>query len=89
MLKDAIFLGEEVLEQITELDALCVYVTFIDELSTLSEKTVSMVSTIVPENPALRTYKIVRKPADGLAYAIAIAQKYGLTQEVLTRRITQ
>ncbi|MCW3996136.1 MAG: DNA mismatch repair protein MutS [Candidatus Bathyarchaeota archaeon] len=89
MLKDAIFLGKEVLNRITELDALCVYVTFIDELSTLSKKTVSLVSTIVPENPALRTYKIVRKPADGLAYAIAIAQKYGLTQKTLTRRITK
>ncbi len=88
-LKDASFLGRQVLERISQIDALAVYVTFIDELSTLNDKTVSMVSTIVPENPALRTFKIVRRRADGRAYAIAIAEKYGLTYGSLRRRISQ
>ena len=88
-LSDALFLGREVLPQIMERDMLCVYVTFIDELSTLSGTTVSMVSTVVPENPTLRTYKIVRRAADGRAYAIAIAEKYGLTYESIKRRLAR
>jgi DNA mismatch repair protein MutS len=85
--RDAHFLGTKLLTKVMRLDALCVYVTFVDDLASLGEQVVSMMSTIVPENPAERTYKVVRKPADGLAYALAIAEKHGLTYERLLERI--
>jgi DNA mismatch repair protein MutS len=87
-LRDALALGTAVMWQLLQLGCLGVYVTFVDELASLDEATVSMVSLVAPDNPVLRTFKVVRQPADGLAYAAAIARKYGLSYGSLRRRIT-
>ena len=86
-LRDAIFLGKGIMEKIMQLDALCVCVTFVVELASLSEKTVSMVGAVAQGNPAVPTYKLTRKPADGLSYALSIAEKYQLTSDCLRKRV--
>jgi hypothetical protein len=75
------------METVTRLGALCVWVTFIDELASANERTVSMVAAVVPEDPASRTFKVLRKPADGLAYAMSIAEKHRLTYAGLMGRL--
>ena len=86
-LQDARAVGRLALERLIATGSRGVFVTFIDELALLGPATVSMVSTVVPEDPAERTFKVVRRPPDGLAYALAIARKYGLTHDQLTGRL--
>jgi DNA mismatch repair protein MutS len=86
-LRDALFLARRVLDRLIQLDLLCVCVTFMDELSSLGPQTVSLVSTVVPNNPAQRTYRVIRRPADGRSYALSIAEKYRVTYESLKERL--
>ena len=86
-LKDAIFLSTKALTSIIALDALCLCVTFIDELASLSRTAVSMASNVKPGDLAQRTFKITRRPPDGLAYAISVAEKYRLTYRQLAGRL--
>ncbi|MBO0837207.1 MAG: DNA mismatch repair protein MutS, partial [Actinobacteria bacterium] len=86
-LRDATFIGERILRQMTELGLLGVYVTFVDELTTATGACVSMVGGVNPDDPAERTYRIERRPADGLAYATAIARKHRLTYPQLAGRL--
>jgi len=86
-LHDEVFLSRKLMQEISRIGALCVWVTFVVELTSFGKNVVSMVSQVDPDNPAVRTFKIVRRRANGLAYAMAIARKYGLTYDLVKKRI--
>ncbi len=86
-LEDARSLGRRALERLVATGVRGVYVTFIDELAEIGPAVVSMVSMVDPEDPAERTFRVLRRPPDGLAYALALARKYGLTHDQLRERL--
>ena len=86
-LKDALALGAKMLDGIIRKCGPALVVTFMEELSEYGPETVSMVTSVSEDEKRKRTYKIVRKKADGLAYALEVAGRHGLTYEKLKRRI--
>jgi DNA mismatch repair ATPase MutS len=87
--KDALSLGKRMMKSLSKLEAPAIVVTFIDELATLGPETVSMMSTVSESDPARRTFKIVRKPPDGLAFALYLAKKHGLAYEQASGRLVK
>jgi DNA mismatch repair protein MutS len=86
---DALVIGTEVLQRIIELNCVAVYVSFLDEFADLRPACVSMVGDVAADDPTRRTFTFTRRPADGLAYAAALADKYGLQHDVLRRRVSR
>jgi DNA mismatch repair protein MutS len=86
-LTDALFLSKKIIGEILERDALCICVTFIEELAHLGEQAVSMVSETKPGEPTSRTCRVRRRPADGRAYAVSVAEQYGLSYDHLKERL--
>jgi len=86
-LMDELLLSKVVLRQIMDMDALCVCVTFVEELAQLGTKTVSMVTVVPEDNPTLRTFRVVRKAPMGHSFALALAEKYALTYDAIKERM--
>ena len=84
---DGLILGRHMMDTLISQKIPSLIVTFLDELSQYGESVVSMVSQVDSFDPCKRTFKIIRKRADGLAYALDLVRKHQLTQEQLERRI--
>lgn len=85
-LVDARMIGRFLLEKIRDKGSLALVVTFLDELARLPG-TRSLVAEVDPSDPSRRTFHIREKPAEGKAYALALAARHGLTDEALKRRL--
>lgn len=84
--QDATMIGEKIIHKLEQTDCISIYVTFVDELSKLGGKTVSLVSRMEEKDDPRRTFQIIRKDADGLVYAKSISEKYELTYDSLMKR---
>lgn len=84
--RDATIIGSNIFNQILKTWSFCVFVTFLDEFSTYNS-TISMVAQIDRENPEIRTFRILRQPSNGLAYAKALARKHHVSGRDIRERI--
>jgi len=85
--EDALYIGQKILDEMIRKGNLCLFVTFIDQLSTHHSAVVSLVAEIKADQSITKTLKIIRAPADGLAYAHLLASKYGLTYDIIKERL--
>lgn len=86
---DGVQIGFNVLDQIIARGSIAVWVTFFDELADAGPAAVSMVAATDPDDPSKRTFRMVRRSADGEAHAVVLAERYGLTFDHVTARIAR
>ncbi|MEU8899387.1 DNA mismatch repair protein MutS [Nocardia sp. NPDC048505] len=84
---DGARISGQILDRIIEAGSVAVWVTFFVELAAARPETVSMVAGTEPDDPARRTFRIVRRAADGQAHAVVLAERYGLTYDLVTARV--
>ena len=85
--KDAPVLGGHMIDAITDKAGSAVVVTFMEELSEYGPQTVSMASDVSGDREQTRSFRILRRRADGAADALKLAGRYGLTKEQIRRRV--
>lgn len=86
-LEDAVDLATRVMRRVLDLGAFGVCVTFLDELASLDPAVVSCTSSVLPDDPARRSFRIERREADGNAFALSLAKRHGLLGEQILERI--
>ncbi len=78
---DAYIMGSHVLKHFIELDYFGIYVTHIKELAKESEAVASLVAGLSETDGKTRTFKIERRPSEGVGHASVLVDKYNLSYE--------
>lgn len=86
---DAFIMGKKVINYFLDADCHGVYVTHIYELTKEDARIVSMVASLSEEDENIRTFRIIRRKADGRSYSNTIVEKYHMTYERIKERLTQ
>ena len=85
---DAYVMGSHVIKHFIEDDYYGIYVTHIQELARETEQIASLVAGIADDGKT-RTYKIERKPAEGVGHASTLVDKYRLNYEEIKERLNR
>ncbi len=86
---DALELSRGVIGRFCERGARSVVVTYLDELAGDDGRTASLAATRDPVDPARRTFRFERGPADGSAQALADADRHRLGRDAVRRRVAR
>lgn len=84
---DAYIMGRKVIDHFIHCDCTGIYVTHIQELAEEKNGVASLMATVDDKDYHKRTYRILRKAAEGIGYAGDIVEKYNLTYEQLKNRM--
>ena len=86
---DAFVMGQKVIRHFTEQGCLGVYVTHIAELTKAGDDVVSLVALADEHDHKKRTFRVVRKEAEGIGYAGDIVDKHRLGYDELCKRLDE
>lgn len=86
---DGVRIAADVLHRLTRRGVRGVWVSFFDELAEAGPQVVSMVALTEPHDRTRRSFRIVRRPADGNAYATELAEHYGLGYDTVLARLAR
>lgn len=84
---DALAMSRDLMKRLLSCNAIVFYVTHVFEIAFDSDDYVSLVATVVEDGSFRRTYRIIRKRADGEAYANSIVNKYKLDYSHINYRL--